>query len=318
MIKFEYLSKGLNALARAHHMSSMAGHLGGAVVAGYFIGEQRPNLNEVVYQGIEKELDQVIQGGSLFGAKMKKNSSLTDTALFEAFPSEKPDENLVDGIAEALAKNIGKPRQSGHNVIFASLAIRALKEHPELSTPSVTDGIRKLMASFDNAHPGSGFLGKGKRITGDKVKLPDEDESFPLYQDMAEMADVVLDEIINQDPKVRRQGYGGLVHITNHAAAITDLADYGYPELVDEALKSHHLHMRLWRGLPNLADELGPPLSSKDDPHTAEFWTSGKLRYDSALLTHRVKTMFGFDELVQVIEDDPKRKLAYGKLRLMM
>ncbi|MDA8974648.1 hypothetical protein N9F68_03470 [Akkermansiaceae bacterium] len=44
MIDFQYLSKGLNALARAHHMKSMAGHLGATVIAGYFIGEQRPIL----------------------------------------------------------------------------------------------------------------------------------------------------------------------------------------------------------------------------------------------------------------------------------
>ena len=56
MIDFDYLSKGLNALARAHHMSSMAGHLGAAVVAGYFIGEQRPDLDPEVYRGIEGDL----------------------------------------------------------------------------------------------------------------------------------------------------------------------------------------------------------------------------------------------------------------------
>ncbi len=34
-----YLFKGLNALARAHRMSAMAGHLGASLVAGYFIRE---------------------------------------------------------------------------------------------------------------------------------------------------------------------------------------------------------------------------------------------------------------------------------------
>ena len=38
------------------------------------------------------------------------------------------DETLIDGIAAGLEKSVDKPRQSGHNVIFASLAIRALKE----------------------------------------------------------------------------------------------------------------------------------------------------------------------------------------------
>ncbi len=299
-------------------MGTMAGHLGGAVVAGYFIGEQRPNLDEEVYQGIEGDLDRVISGESLFGAKMKKNPGITDTELFKAFPKEKSDESLIDGIAEALDKNIGQARQSGHNVIFASIAIRALKEHPELATPSVTEGIRKLIAGFNNAHPGSGFYGKKKgRITGDKITLPDDD-AIPLFKEMEGMAIAVLDEIIQQDPKMRRQGYGGLVHVNNHASAITDLVQYGYPELLPKALKSFHQHLRLWKNLPNVAAELDPLPQSKYNPHTAEFWTSGKVRYDSALLTHRVKTMYGFEELVEVVEDEEKRKKAYGMLRYMM
>ena len=40
--------------------------------------------------------------------------------------------------------------------------------------------------------------------------------------------------------------------------------------------------------------------------------------YDRALLTHRVKTMYGFDELVEAIDDAPKEKLAFEKLRYMM
>ncbi len=47
------------------------------------------------------------------------------------------------------------------------------------------------------------------------------------YTDVKGMVEAVLDEIINQDPKVHIQGYGGLVHVNNHAAAITDLAQYG-------------------------------------------------------------------------------------------
>ncbi len=52
-----YLEKGLNALARAHHMSSMAGHLGASLIAGYYIGEQRPNLDPEVTKGIEGDLN---------------------------------------------------------------------------------------------------------------------------------------------------------------------------------------------------------------------------------------------------------------------
>jgi len=318
MIEFDYLSKGLNAMARAHQMSSMAGHLGAAVVAGYFVGEQRPDLDPEVCRGIEGDLDRIMGGQSVFGMKMSKNAKISDSELFAPFPKQKPDESLIDGIAEGLETSIDKPRQSGHNVIFASIAIRALKEHPEFATPSITDGIRKLMALFDNAHPGNGYYGKEKgRIHGDKITLPEEDGT-PPYSDMEGMANTVFDEIIHQDPNIHRQGYGSLVHVNNHAAAITDLAQYGYGELVPRAIESHRRHLRLWRNLPNLVDELGPVQVSKFAPHTAAYWKSGEVPYDRALLTHRVKTMYGFDELAEVIEDEPREKRAYDKLRFMM
>lgn len=313
-----YLEKGLNALARAHHMSSMAGHLGASFIAGYFIGEQRPNLDPKVYKGIEDDLERVIRGKSVFGKKMSKKSKLTDAELFEAFPKQKPDETLIDGIAEGLAKSINKPRQSGHNVIFASLAIRALNEHPEFATPAVVDGILKLMALFVNETPGSGYYGKAKgRIYGNKITLSDDDGT-PAYDDIEGMVIAVFDEAIQLKPEIHRIGYGGLVHVINHAAAIVDLADYGYAELAQRAIRSHRHHLRLWRNLPNVADEKGPLQVSRSTPYMAAYWTSGNIPYDRALLTHRVKTMFGFDELAAAVNEDAKEKAACDKLRYMM
>lgn len=313
-----YLEKGLNALARAHNMSSMAGHLGAALIAGYFIGEQRPNLDPDVCRGIEGDLEQVVCGESVFGKRMSKDSKLSDPELFEPFPKQKPDETLIDGIAEGLEKGIDKLRQSGHNVIFASLAIRALKEHPELATPAVVDGILRLMALFGKETPGSGYYGKEKgRIHGDKITLSD-DEGTPEYDDIEGMATAVFEEVINLKPEINRIGYGGLVHIINHAAAIADLADYGYGELVPRAIRSHRHHLRLWRNLPNVAEEKGPLKVSKYTPHMAAYWTSENIPYDRALLTHRAKTMFGFDELAAAVDQSAKEKAAYEKLRYMM
>jgi len=299
-------------------MNSMAGHLGASLIAGYFVGQQRQNLDPAVCKGIEGDLARVIRGESVFGKKMSKKSKLSDAELFEPFPKEKPDETLIDGIAEGLEKGIDKPRQSGHNVIFASLAIRALKQHPELATPAIVDGILKLMALFANETPGSGYYGKKRgRIHGNKITLPDDDGAS-IYDDIDAMTVAVLDEVINLTPEIHRSGYGGMVHVINHAAAIVDLADNGYDELAQRAIQSHRRHLRLWRNLPNVADEEGPMQVSKFTPHAAAYWESGNIPYDRALLTHRVKTMFGFDELAAAVDDQAKEKAAYDKLRFLM
>jgi len=312
-----YLEKGLNALARAHHMNSMAGHLGASLIAGYYVGVQRPTLDPDVYKGIQGDLERVISGESVFGKKMSKRSTLNDSDLFETFPKQAADATLIDGIAESLEKSIDKPRQSGHNVIFASLAIRALKDHPEYTTPAVVDGIVKLMNLFKNEHPGSGYYGKERgRIYGHKITLPDDDAV--KYGDIEGMIASVLDEAFNLRPEIHRSGYGGLVHVINHAAAITNLADQGYIELASRAIRSHRQHLRLWRNLPNVADEKGPLQVSEFTPHSPAYWTSGNVPYDRALLTHRVKTMFGFDELARAVDEEAKERAAYDKLRYMM
>ncbi|MEZ6016980.1 MAG: hypothetical protein R3F49_17815 [Planctomycetota bacterium] len=314
-----FLVKGLNALARAHQMSAMAGHLGAAVLAGYFVEKQRPGLDPDVCNGIKADLERVMGGESLFGSKMAKSARITDSELFADFPKERSNEGLIDGIAEALEKNIKAPRESGHNVIFAALAMRALKARPDLATPSIVDGIRKLISLFDDADAGKGYYGKAKGwVAGRDATLPEADDGQPQYTDEHGMVQAVLAEIIKQDPEVRRRGFGGLIHVNNHAAAITDLARSGYPELAAAGIASHHQHLRLWRSLPNVAGEFGAEPSSAFSPYTAAYWTSGQVPYDRALLTHRVKTMCGFDALLEAFDDEQVEAQACDKLRYLM
>lgn len=315
MVDFEYLAKGLYAMSRAHRVNTMAGHLGAAVVAGYFIGEQHPDLDAKVHAGIEAELNRIIRGESVFSPK--KDAPITVAEMFEPFAKEQPKENLIDGIAEALAHNIDQTRESGHNVIFAAIAIRALKDHPDFATPSVTDGIRKLIAGFNDSNPGSGYYGKQRgRIDGRKVPLP-KDDAFPPHANLQAMAAVVLDELI-QHAVERRDGFGGLWHVINHAAALAELAQYGYRELATNGLAAHHQHLRLWKTLPNVADELGAETPTEHDPRTPAFWKSDSIRRDRARLDHRIKTLYGFDALVDLVEDKDKRKQANEKLRYLM
>ncbi|OYW24819.1 MAG: hypothetical protein B7Z55_01075 [Planctomycetales bacterium 12-60-4] len=315
MVDFDYLIKGIHALSRAHRVNTMAGHLGAAVVAGYFIAEQHPDLDPRVYAGIEGELDRIIRGESVFSPR--QNASINVTEMFAPFPAEPARPNLIDGIAAALEQNIGETRESGHNVIFAAIAVRALKDHPDLATPAVTDGIRRLIAGFNGVKPGSGYYGKDRgRIDGRKVPLP-EDKTFPPYADLPTMARVVANELIQHAPE-RRDGFGGLWHVINHGAALAELARHGYGELATKGLPAHHQHVQLWKTVPNVAEELGPETPTPHDPRTSEFWDTDTIRRDRARLDHRIKTLYGFDALVELLEDQPIREQANNKLRYLM
>ncbi len=316
MVDFTYLYKGLCGLARAHEANAMAGHLGAAVVTGYFFGEELPDLDDKVYAGVEKDLGRIMQGDEALWFDADK-AGITIPELFAPFDAEPATEDRVSAITTALAANIDQTRQSGHNVIFTSIAIRALHDHPAYATPAIIDGIQKLIVKFNHASPGRGYYGAERGwIEGEDVTLAD-DTDFPPYDGQQAMAEVVVDELI-RSAALRRQGFGGLFHIINHAAALTELSRFGYEDLARRGLAAHHHHMRLWRSLPDVEDELGPLKSAEHDPRTPDYWSSDTPSQWSAHLTHRVKTLYGFFTLLRFIEQPAKRKEAEEKFLYLM
>ena len=215
-VRPEYLEKGLWGLSRAHLVDTMTGHLGATLVAGYLFSQEHRELDRKVHTGIEKELDRVLNGESVFDPG--EGGSITTSELFVPYPDEAMQVDQIDRIAQVLSRNIGGTRSSGHNVIYASLAIRAFREHPQHATSSIIDGICRLIKGFNQASAGSGYYGREKgRIDGDMMVLP-EHPDFPPYANLERMIETVLNELLETATE-RRQGFGGLWHLINHAAS---------------------------------------------------------------------------------------------------
>ncbi len=307
MIDFAYLETGIYGLANAHRAGTMAGHLGAAVVAGYFLGEDQGDLPDEVFRGIEGEIKRVIAGEETIWWNVKQ-AGITPADLFQPLPKEEPKADTIRTISEALQRNVGETRQSGHNVIFAAIALRALHDHGDFATPPVIAGICKLTEGFNTAHAGRGYYGKEKGwLTGSQVKLA-VDDTFRPYGSIQEMVEVTIRELI-ATAAVKKQGFGGLWHVINHAAAITELDRFGYKELAKQALPAHHQHVRLRRSLPDVERELGAVVKAEHDPRDPVYW-QGMLKRDEARLTHRIKTLYGFYTLRRYVEDDALRTKA--------
>ena len=314
-VRPEYLEKGLLGLSRSHLVDAMTGHLGATLVAGYLFSKEHGELDRKVHAGIEKELDRVLNGESVFDPG--EGGSITTSELFVPYPDEAVQVDQIDRIAQVLSRNIGETRSSGHNVIFASLSIRALHEYPQHGTSSIIDGICRLIKGFDRASAGSGYYGREKgRIDGDMITLP-EHPDFPPYSNLSGMIVAVLDELIETSSD-RRQGFGGLWHVINHAASLIDLSECGYHDLAQKGLEAHHRHVRLWRSLPNVEDELGTEAPAEEDPCTPIYWESGTLRRDRARLTHRIKTLYGFHRLARLVDDTTRLQRARDAFRYLM
>ena len=316
MIEFSYLYKGLCGMARAHQANSMAGHLGAAVTTGYFLGETLTDLDEQVCQFVQHDLDKIMEGkeGIWFDAE---KAGIGVQELFEPLPEEESDRNLIARIPQALKANIQQLRQSGHNVIFASIATRALVGHPSYATPRIVDGIERLIRSFDNAAPGRANFGQERGwVDGDELTIAAGAE-LPPYRDLESMAAAVVDELIASAAR-RRQGLGGLFHIINHATGLIELARLGHSDLAQQGLAAHHRHLSLWRSLPDLTQELGPLKAAAYDPREPAYWTAQTSSQWSAHLTHRIKTLFGFHTLLKLVQDASTRKRAEEKFLYLM
>jgi hypothetical protein len=316
MIDSTVLYRGLCGLARAHLTSSMAGHLGAALLAGWFFAEEHPDLDAGVYAGVARDLDRIVAGEESIWFDAAA-AGITVPELFAPFPREPSATERVASIATALSANIDHTREAGHNAIFASLALRAFAEHPEHATPSIVDGIRQLIELFDRATPGPGYYGSKRGwIDGDAVTLADDD-GLPPYTDEAAMFQAVIDELV-RGASIRRQGFGGLVHLINHAYALTELSRAGHLDLASRGLRAHHHHLRLYRSLPDVEGELGALVKDRHDPLTPEHWNRRDSVQSSAWLTHRIKTLYAFRGLLRTLEDAETRARAEDAFRYLM
>jgi hypothetical protein len=130
------------------------------------------------------------------------------------------------------------------------------------------------------------------------------------------MVSVTIDELI-ATAAIKKQGFGSLWHIINHAAGITELDRLGYQEVAQQALPAHHHHIRLWRTLPSVAEELGPAIKANHSPLVSDYWKED-LKRDSAALTHRIKTLYGYYTIRRFVEDVDKKKSADEALLYLM
>lgn len=316
MVDVPYLERGLYGLARAHPAGAMAGHLGAAVVAGSLWTNDHPDLNRDVVAAVRGEMDRIMAGEETVWFNAQR-TGITVADLFAPWPDRSSDKGDIGELVHGLAKNIGQLRQSGHNVIFAATAIRALHDHAELATSDVVSGIRRLIALFDSAGPGRGYFGQQSGWkSGHEIRLS-PDEGFPAYRDIPSMVETVIDLLVDQ-AHVRRQGFGGLFHIINHAAALVELSRLGYEDLAAQGLAAHHRHVRLWLALPDMESELGKLQKAEEDPRTAAYWTRRSSAQWSGWLTHRIKTLYGFFTLLPMVKDQGRRERALDQFGYLM
>ena len=128
------LVKGLDGMSRVADQGNdpfTGGHNAAAVMASaFFCREQK------LGEGVQKELLALVK------------ARLLTSRIYEPRPKQTADQWLVEGLVKDLDAGIDTLRRSGHNIIFANICLKAMREVHEAATPARVAGLRRMVQSF--------------------------------------------------------------------------------------------------------------------------------------------------------------------------
>jgi len=268
-----YLRRGLVALADAHKRGWLQGHNGAAVLSSYYFCREN-RLDERATAALGRQIDAFI-------AKSP-----------EEFPAPDPGRGRADPerIVERLSMQIDGLRAGGHDVIFASIALRALKDLPEFATPQVVDGICRLLELVARRAP-------------EPDTAHNREHPLPPYASSRDIAHATLRATLRPWGDVRRVGASGVIHWITHADAVITLSDLGH----DDLARRRHAAQRLHVNQAVTGDDLGEPDRAPIEWRAAEYWESERPRrlfQDSWLAGHAFKLPYSLFRLLRRCDDD--------------
>lgn len=202
-----YLRRGLEALSDAGGLGPLAGHGGAAVIAAYYFCRENA-LDERSVRTIRGKLDAFMLGaGEAFDVKREHEGP--------AAPA--------DRIVETLAESVSTLRSGGHDAIFASLALKALRDLPELAVEPVVDGVCRVLRNFARGFP---------------AQTSEYNLEHPMspYRDNRDIVEATSRALLRERPDMRMSR---VLHWVTHADALLTLSDLGYDEVARLGHKAH-------------------------------------------------------------------------------
>ena len=252
-----YLAKGLLALSRSMEKDIWAGHLGAAVIAAYYFlrhNEHTENMQDL----ITNQTDSFIEVHKDF---------------FKVTSTEEENLDFEIKIISALEENIEKLCEIGHNVIYASLALKASRDVPEMRTTIVCEGMCHLISAFNDCTPGHIWVdGKTEVIEPDNT-----DTIVPRIEDAGTVKKYVLDSFLNAERSYREEsGDMQLGHLLTHGQSIVELFELGYSELGQVAFKPFAQRIKLIKGLRKRNPCIDPSegVGNFISPLKDEYWSN--------------------------------------------
>lgn len=295
-----YLERGLTALSRASKTDANHGHWGAAVLAAYYFAE-------------ENELS--VGAAAAHRAQVDKLIGRFET-YFEPLPAARPEPDLRAEIGLALSGNIDGLRAIGHNVIFSTLALRALRDEPALCTPPIVEGILDLVRSYDPEGPGSVFPGFTQREIDDVVAEPPK---VPLsWDDPSALARHAVQTLLDVEI-VYGGAHAGIVgHVLTHADALVELSRLGEGALARRGQPAYLAHAALTAKTFDPRPDKPPRSASNYSPLSETYWQQSLEGRSGWSYGHKFKYPYSFFRLARRIRDAAVTERGQESLRRLL
>jgi hypothetical protein len=242
----DYVQLGVVAMARAAKGGWFGGHYGAALLVGYFMSQEH-ELPQHVKDGIERTCESYRVLKPEWFAPLETN--------------EEADPALLEHVINGLGDNVKQLRSSGHGLALGVLALKALRERPDLIQPSIVDGLVTLlhMTTIDRPDRYWGVEDYGK-VSLEDVEDVAEYATIPAMamHTFAELHTVIPNRVIDGQTYFFE---GEVTHSVTQAQALSELDRFGYQELVQAGMRNHRVQMYLNRKRPEfmLENEVKEP-----------------------------------------------------------
>jgi hypothetical protein len=283
------LARGLLALSRVHPRGWVPGHAGAAVIAAHYFAEDNA-LDEATTRALRRQVDAFAQHPEDYppGAPVDPGSGTADPAR----------------IVETLDEKVAELGSGGHDKIYASLALRALRDLPDFATPAVVDGICRVIEVF--------------QATSSKTRPSRWTEEHPMapYRAPADLAQATLRAIQRPWSHLREVGTSGVLHWVTHAEALLTLEDLGYRDVARRGWAAQQLHVN--RPVEDGGDR--PPDRPAIEWLRPPYWESDAPRclfQNSWLAGHSFKLPYSLFRLLRRVDDPAIRSAALHRASLL-
>lgn len=290
-----YLELGVIGMSRGGQLSWFKGHFGAALLAGYYMYHEH-ELPDHVKEGIERTCE-----------RYRKDYAEWFTPPLQ----EEADPLLLDRVIVGIRKNTEKLRTSGHGLALGVLALKALRDCPHLITPSIVNGLVKMLERTTQDEPNRYWnINNYLQITLDNTtNIPEYHQPLEMIkQAFIELHTVVPDLIIDG----KKYFFSGeQEHGITHAQALTELERFGYNELVLAGMKNHRLQLYLNRQRPDfvLKNEVKKP--SFTSIFAPEYWEK---TYNDP---HALKVPYAVLDLLKRLPKTEQREAEYNTCKLL-